>query len=305
MAAGTVERVPLRKARAQALKGSMQDGILSIQSAVAYGHVGNSAAVFPLQRLGYEVWPVNTVLFSNHTGYGAWRGRLVALDWVEEIIQGIAERGAIPRTRAVLSGYLGDPSLGEAVLRVVGQVRAERPDMLYACDPVMGDEGRGFFVKPGIPEFFRDHAVPAADIVTPNQFELAWLAGRPVAGVAGTLAAAAAVRATGPAIVVCTSLELPEADELGILAHAEGESWLCRTPRLPITLNGTGDAFTALFLGAWLRTGRLDATLEHAVAAMYALVEATWRAGSRELELIAAQDSLVTPARVFPAVRIG
>ena len=185
MAAGTVERVPLRKARAQRFEGAMQDGILSIQSAVAYGHVGNSAAVFPLQRLGFEVWPVNTVLFSNHTGYGAWRGRVVALDWVEEIIEGIAERGAIPRTRAVLSGYLGDPSLGEAVLRTVARVRAERPDMLYACDPVMGDEGRGFFVKPGIPEFFRDHAVPAADIVTPNQFELAWLAGRPVAGVDG------------------------------------------------------------------------------------------------------------------------
>jgi pyridoxine kinase len=283
----------------------MQDGILSIQSAVAYGHVGNSAAVFPLQRLGFEVWPVNTVLFSNHTGYGAWRGRVVALDWVEEIIEGVAERGAIPRTRAVLSGYLGDSSLGEAVLRMVKRVRTERPEMLYACDPVMGDEGRGFFVRPGIPEFFRDHAVPAADIVTPNQFELAWLAGREVRGVEEALAAAAAVRATGPRIVVCTSLELPDGNELGILAHAAGESWLARTPRLPLTLNGTGDAFTALFLGSWLTTGRLNATLEHAVAAMYALVEATWRAGSRELELIAAQESLVRPARLFPAVRVG
>ena len=283
----------------------MQDGILSIQSAVAYGHVGNSAAVFPLQRLGFEVWPVNTVLFSNHTGYGAWRGRVVGLDWVEEIIEGIAERGAIPRTRAVLSGYLGDPSLGEAVLRVVARVRAERPDMLYACDPVMGDEGRGFFVRPGIPEFFRDHAVPAADIVTPNQFELAWLAGRPVTGVDEALAAAAAVRATGPQIVVCTSLGLDDPDELGILAHSADASWLCCTPRLPITLNGTGDAFTALFLGSWLKTGRLDATLEHAVAAMYALVDATYATGSRELELIAAQDQLLTPARRFLAVRIA
>src|SRR4051812_14461438 len=156
------------------------DGIISIQSAVAYGHVGNSAAVFPLQRLGFEVWPVNTVLFSNHTGYGAWRGRVVGQDWVEEILLGMAERGVIPRTRAVLSGYLGDPSLGDAVvLRTVGEARAARGRgrMLYACDRVMGDEGRGFFVRPGIPEFSRDRAVPAADIVTPNQFELAWLAG--------------------------------------------------------------------------------------------------------------------------------
>jgi pyridoxine kinase len=282
----------------------MGDGILSIQSAVAYGHVGNSAAVFPLQRLGFEVWPVNTVLFSNHTGYGAWRGRVVGLDWVEEIIEGVAERGAIPWTRAVLSGYLGDPSLGEAVLRAVARVREARPDMVYACDPVMGDEGRGFFVRPGIPEFFRDRAVPAADLVTPNQFELAWLAGRAIASVDDALAAAAKLRATGPKIVVCTSLETGGDEGLGVLADSAEASWLCRTPKLPVDLNGTGDAFTALFLGSWLATGRLDHTLERAVAAMYALVEATHRAGSRELELVAAQDQLVAPARSFAAQRL-
>ncbi|HEX6013288.1 MAG TPA: pyridoxal kinase PdxY [Geminicoccaceae bacterium] len=282
----------------------MSDGILSIQSAVAYGHVGNSAAVFPLQRLGFEVWPVSTVLFSNHTGYGAWRGRVVGLDWVEEIVEGIAERGAIPRTCAVLSGYLGDPSLGEAVLRAVARVREARPDMVYACDPVMGDEGRGFFVRPGIPEFFRDRAVPAADLITPNQFELAWLAGRTIAGVDDALAAAAKVRGTGPRIVVCTSLETGREGELGVLADSAEASWLCRTPKLPVDLNGTGDAFTALFLGGWLAPGRLDQTLERAVAAMYALVEATHRAGSRELELVAAQDQLVAPARHFAAQRL-
>jgi pyridoxine kinase len=282
----------------------MRDGILSIQSAVAYGHVGNSAAVFPLQRLGFEVWPVNTVLFSNHTGYGAWRGRLVDLAWVEEIVEGIADRGAIPRTRAVLSGYLGDPSLGETVLRTVARVRTARPDMLYACDPVMGDEGRGFFVRPGIPEFFKDLAVPAADIVTPNQFELAWLAAMEIASLDDALAAAARVRARGPRIVVGTSLLLGGADELGILADSAAASWIVWTPRLPVTLNGTGDAFTALFLGNWLRTGDLALALENAVAAMYALVEATHEADSRELELIAAQDQLVAPARRFTAQRV-
>ena len=283
----------------------MQDGILSIQSAVAYGHVGNSAAVFPLQRLGFDVWPVHTVLFSNHTGYGAWRGRVVPLDWVEEIIEGVAERGAVPRVQAVLSGYLGDPSLGAAVLRVVARVRAERARALYACDPVMGDVDRGFFVRPGLPEFFRDHALPVADIVTPNQFELAWLAGRPIASLEDALAAAAAVRAHGPRLVACTSLDLGVPGELGVLAHSAQASWLCRTPRLPVTLNGTGDAFTALFLGAWLKMARLDAALEHAVAAMYALVEATWRAGARELALVATQDQLVAPARRFPASQVA
>ena len=283
----------------------MQDGILSIQSAVAYGHVGNSAAVFPLQRLGFEVWPVNTVLFSNHTGYGAWRGRVVGLDWVEEIIEGMADRGAIKHTRAVLSGYLGDPGLGAAVLRVVERVRRARPDMVYACDPVMGDEGRGFFVKAGIPEFFRDRAMAVADIVTPNQFELGWLAGGPVHDLADALDASAALRVKGPKIVVCTSLTVEDAAELGVLAQSAEGSWLCRTPRLPVTLSGTGDAFTALFLGAWLDTGRIEAALEHAAAAMFALVDATHGAGARELELIAAQDQLVAPSRIFPAVRVG
>ena len=284
----------------------MQDGILSIQSAVAYGHVGNSAAVFPLQRLGFEVWPVNTVLFSNHTGYGAWRGRVVALDWVEEIIEGIAERGAIPRTRAVLSGYLGDPSLGEAVLRAVARVRAERPDMVYACDPVMGDEGRGFFVRPGIPEFFRDHAVPAADIVTPNQFELAWLAGGRSRRWTTRWRRRRRSARPGPRIVVCTSLEVGDAEQLGILAHSAEASWLCRTPRLPVTLNGTGDAFTALFLGYWLSDAAARRRRSsRRSSAMYALVEATHRGRLARAGAGRGPGPARVPARPFPAVRVG
>ncbi len=205
----------------------MQDGILSIQSAVAYGHVGNSAAVFPLQRLGFEVWPVNTVLFSNHTGYGAWRGFVVPVDQVREIVAGIEDRGVLPRCRALLSGYLGDAALGSVVLDTLRRVRARRPDVLYTCDPVMGDGDRGFFVRPGIPEFFRDEAVPAADIVTPNQFELAWLAGREIGSVEDALAAAAKVRSTGPRLVCCTSLETADRPgELAVLADTEEGSWI-------------------------------------------------------------------------------
>jgi pyridoxine kinase len=204
----------------------------------------------------------------------------------------------------VLSGYLGDPSLGEAVLRTVGRVRDARPDMLYACDPVMGDEGRGFFVRPGIPEFFKERAVPAADIVTPNQFELAWLAATNIASLEDALAAAARVRATGPRIVVGTSLVLGDERELGVLADSAEASWMVWTPKLPVTLNGTGDAFTALFLGHWLKTGELAATLENAVSAMYALVEATHEARSRELELVLGQDQLVAPRRRFTAQRV-
>lgn len=283
----------------------MSEGILSIQSAVAYGHVGNSAATFPLQRLGYEVWPVNTVLFSNHTGYGVWRGHVVALEHIREIVRGIEERGVFPRCRAVLSGYLGTAELGRAVLDTVAAVRRERPGALYACDPVMGDLGRGFFVQPGLPAFFRDHAVPAADIVTPNQFELAWLSGMEIASVDDALEACARVRAMGPGVVACTSLTLPgQPDELAMLLDTASGAWIVRTPRLPVELSGTGDVFTALLLGNYLRTGRAEQALEAAGSAMYGLVEATHRARSRELVLIEAQDQLVAPGRPFSARRL-
>lgn len=166
----------------------------------------------------------------------------------------------------MLSGYLGDATLGQTVLDTVGEVRAVRKDMVYACDPVMGDEGRGFFVRPGIPEFFKAQAVPAADLVTPNQFELAWLADQPIASMEDAVAAAAKVAAAGPAIVVCTSLLVGPEDQLGILAHSAGSTWVVWTPKLPVNLNGTGDAFTALFLGHWLTMGRLDRSISVPVA---------------------------------------
>src|ERR1700704_2073876 len=136
--------------------------ILSIQSSVAYGHVGNSAAVFPLQRIGVEVYPVYTVHFSNHTGYGAWRGLVLPVEAVAEVIRGIEERQVFARCDGVLSGYMGDVSLGKVVLEAVEKVRIANPSGAYCCDPVIGDVGRGVFVRPGIPEFMRDHAVPAA-----------------------------------------------------------------------------------------------------------------------------------------------
>lgn len=298
-------RVALLGRPSFARESATMDGILSIQSNVAYGHVGNSAAVLPLQLLGFEVWPVSTVLFSNHTGYGAWRGRVVPLDWVEDVLGGIEERGAFARCRAVLSGYLGGPELGRAVLDSLAKVRSLRPEALYACDPVMGDEGRGFFVKPGIPDFFKDHAVPAADIVTPNVFELSWLAARPVRSAGEALLAAERVRGTGPRIVVATSLLVADRPgELGVLADTADGSWVCWTPRLDVSLNGTGDAFTALFLGAYLVSADPARALEDATSAMFALVSHTQAIGSRELALVAARHRIVAPEHRFIAQRL-
>ncbi len=177
-----------------------RDAVLSIQSAVAYGHVGNSAAVLPLQRLGFDVFPVPTVLLAHHPGQGrGWRGHKVEPERIEEILDGLAARGAFARCAAVLSGYLGDAAVGGLVLEALAAVRAARPDALYLCDPVIGDDASGVFVSAGIPEVMRERLLPAADILTPNRFELARLSGRPVENLTDAQAAAAALRARGPA----------------------------------------------------------------------------------------------------------
>lgn len=278
--------------------------ILSIQSAVAYGHVGNSAAVFPLQRLGHEVWPVDTVQLSNHTGYGTVRGRAWDAATIADVICGIGERGALTRCDAVLSGYLGEVALGEAVLEAVAAMKAANPAALYCCDPVIGDDHSRVFVRPGIAEFFRSRAVPAADILTPNRFELALLAEREVGSIDDALAAATMLRARGPSLVLVTSLGESEGEIAMLAADAKG-AWLIATPRLPILANGAGDLTAALFLGYLLKMRDAAQALGATASAVYAVIEATLHAGERELQIIAAQDAMMAPPRRFVAKRIA
>jgi pyridoxine kinase len=281
--------------------------VLSIQSWVAYGHVGNAAAAFPLQRLGFEVWAINTVQFSNHTGYGAWRGQVFDAAHVRELVDGIAERGALPSCDAVLSGYMGDASLGEAILDAAARVKAANPRALYCCDPVIGDVGRGVFVRPGIPEFMRDRALRAADIVTPNHFELEQLTGRTVTSLADALGAVERIRERGPGTVLVTSLRRAEAaaERIEMLAADAGGAWLVSTPLLPIAPNGGGDAVAALFLGHLLRGRSTGEALGATAAVIYGVLEATWRAGTRELQLIGAQDEFARPSHAFAVEQVA
>ena len=180
--------------------------ILSIQSHVAFGHVGNAAATFPLQRLGIEVWPVHTVQVSNHTGYGSWKGRVFDAGMIGEVMAGIEARGVLGECNGVLSGYMGATDIGAAILDAVAAVKRANPAAKYCCDPVIGDVGRDVFVRPGVPEFFRDKAVPAADIVTPNQFELDHLTGGESKTLAQAFAAIDTLHAMGPTTVMVTSV---------------------------------------------------------------------------------------------------
>jgi pyridoxine kinase len=281
--------------------------ILSIQSHVAYGHVGNSAAVFPLQRLGVEVWPVMTVHFSNHTGYGGWRGMVLPAAEVGAVVAGIEELGVFASCDAVLSGYQGSVELGRVIVDAAARVRAANPAALYCCDPVMGDVDGGFYVRPGLPAFIRDEVVPKAGIVTPNQFELEYLTGRTITTLPDALAAAAALRAMGPSVVLLTSLVRSDGppDRIEVMAQSGDGTWIVTTPRLPIEVNGAGDMTTALFLAHLLFGAPVDEALRRTVNSVYAVLETTVASGCREIRIVEAQDAIATPPRRFDAARVG
>ena len=278
--------------------------VLSIQSNVAWGYVGNSAAVFALQRLGFDVLQVHTVLFSNHTGYGQFRGQILSAEHIRDILAGLRERGVLHKVGAVLSGYLGNADTGAAILDAVNDIRHANPGLRYLCDPVMGDVGRGLFVNPAIPGFLRDQAIPFANIITPNQFEFELLTGAKLASIAEAVTVARQLRGRGPDTIIITSLATPDipADQLGTLAVNGQGAWLVSTPKIDLhpLPNGMGDVFAATLLGRLMEGQALPQALELATATLFSLVKAT-TAGSRDLPLIAEQAQLVEPDTRFAA----
>jgi pyridoxine kinase len=280
--------------------------ILSIQSHVAYGHVGNAAAVFPLQRIGVEVWPVNTVQFSNHPGYGGWRGDVFSGAAVRTVIEGIDERGVLGECDGVISGYLGSPDTGEAVVDAVARVKGANPAARYCCDPVIGDADRGVFVRAGIPEFIKERMLPIADLLTPNQFELDYLGGRTTATMADLVAAIDAVHTRGPGVVFVTSLIVDETpdDSIDLVVSDRSGRWRVRLPRLPDVANGAGDAIAALFFAHYLGARSAAEAMALAASSMFGVLNRTTEAGASELLLVEAQQELVAPRQRFPAHRI-
>jgi pyridoxine kinase len=280
--------------------------ILSIQSHVVYGHVGNAAAVFPLQRIGCEVWPLNTVQFSNHTGYPDFRGQAFDAAMIDDCVAGIAARGALARCDAILSGYMASPEVGAAILRGVAAARAQNAGAVYCCDPVLGDVGRGVYVRAGVAEFMRERALPAATILTPNHFELDLISGLPSTNIAGAREALEILHQRGPGAILVTSLVLDDtpADAIDLAVSENGALWRLRTPKAPIKVNGAGDVIAALFLAHWLRTHSAPQAIALAASSVYGLIEATAKAGTRELEIVAAQEEFVRPSRLFVAEKI-
>jgi pyridoxine kinase len=293
--------------------------VISIQSQVAYGHVGNSAALFPLQMHGIDVMAVPTTLLSNRPGYPTIRGRVLDAELVADLLRGIEERGAVDRCRMILSGYLGSPEIAAVVADFVARARARNPSLLYCCDPVLGDRDRGLFVQAAIPPLVRDRLCPLADILTPNHFEFEYLVGAKTTTKAATtatttaatssevIAQAQTLLARGPSTVVITSTELSDTPdgEIETLAVERSQSWRVRTPRLSINPSGTGDLFAALFSAARVQGADTRNALGHAASAIFAVLERTAVSGTEEMRIVESAEQLVRPQRRFDAVAIG
>jgi pyridoxine kinase len=280
--------------------------VLSIQSAVAYGHVGNSAAVFPLQRIGVDVMPVYTVNFSNHTGYGAWRGPLISPDDVRDVITGVEERGVFPQIDVVLSGYQGGEGIADVILDTVARVKAANPSAVYACDPVMGNAKSGCFVAPAIPVLLRDRVVPAADLITPNQFELGYLTDTEPDTLESTLESVDLIRASGPRTVLVTSVERPDREPgtIEMLAVDDAGAWIVQTPLLPLKANGSGDVTAALFTAHYRRSGDAADALARTTSSVFDLLERTHASGERELQLVESQQAYADPRMQFAVQQV-
>jgi pyridoxine kinase len=281
--------------------------LLSIQSHVAYGHVGNSAAVFPLQRIGIEAWPVNTVQFSNHLGYDGWTGEVFTAAHIRDVVKGIEDRGVLSNCDGVLSGYMGSADIGEAILDAVARVKHANPGAKYCCDPVIGDADSGIYVREGIPDFIRTRALRAADVACPNQFELGALTGLDTGTMDGMLAAVDFLHAFGIGTLLVTSSITDETpnDAIDMIASGLDGRFRLRTPRLPATFSGAGDTIAALFFAHLLRTGSSGDAMAEAGSSLFGVLKATVDSGAREMALVAAQQEFVAPSQVFEAEKLG
>lgn len=279
--------------------------LLAIQSHVVYGHAGNSAAVFPINRVGVNAWPLNTVQFSNHTQYGHWTGQVLPPDQIPALIEGIADIGALSQCDAVLSGYMGSAAQGKAVLQVVERVKQANPDALYLCDPVMGHPEKGCIVPLEVSAFLLHEAAAAADYLCPNQLELDSFCDHHPSSLHDCVEMAQSLLKRGPKAVMVKHLNYPgkAPDAFEMLLVSDDQAWLLTRPLLTFARQpvGVGDLTSGLFLARLLLGDSLPDAFEFAAAAVHEVLLETQACGSYELQLVRAQDRIAQPRILYPA----
>lgn len=271
--------------------------VLTISSHVTRGHVGNSAAVFALQRLGHEVWPVHTVMLPFHPGHGSVAPLVTSADGLQALLAALANKGMLKRIDAVHSGYMASADHARAVAGLVAQLKVANPRAIYCCDPIIGDGaapgGRGgLYVPEPVALAISDELVPLADIVTPNLFELAWLTGRVPKDGAGAIEAC---RSLGVRTNLITSAPAFFSGSIATLLHSGATSLSAETRMLEQVPHGTGDLLAALFLGLLLKGANHETALLRACGSLFDVLMETQRLERDELALVQAQDMLVNP----------
>ncbi|RZI45159.1 pyridoxal kinase [Rickettsiales endosymbiont of Peranema trichophorum] len=273
--------------------------ILSIQSHVAYGYVGNKAATYPLQAMGFDVWPINTVQFSNHTGYPGWRGQVFSAEHIVDLVCGIFELGKAGRCQGILSGYMGSSAICYAVRSIVHKFKKLNSSVVYLCDPVIGDGC--CYVRPEVLAFFQHHL--RADIITPNQYEAEFLSGITIKHVEDLHKVSKYFHGLGVSIVIITGIRLEGDDgHLNVFASNGSSHYLIKTDEYKsnATINGTGDLFSSTFLGAYLKDNNIPAALQYAVSCLQSAVRATVASGTGELQVLSVNYR--DPAETLPEV---
>ena len=261
--------------------------VISIQSQVVYGHVGNSAAVQPMQAMGLEVAAVPTTLLSNHPHYPTMRGRILETELVADLLLGVEERDLPMTSGAVVTGYMGSAANAAATAGFLRRWKAKNPALLHICDPVIGDDDLGVFVAEGLIEQFRDELTPMADIITPNQFELGRLVGERPDTVEGVIEATRILNARGTGRTVVTGCVLTDTapGEVETVAVEGGVAHRTSIPRIPIRPSGTGDLFTAYLTGWLMRGESLPQAAARATAGVQTVLLRTQAAGAFEMRL--------------------
>lgn len=282
--------------------------ILTIQSHVVFGHAGNAAAVFPMQRLGVNVWPLNTVQFSNHTQYKQWKGLVLPAKQIIELTEGIDAIGELANCDAILSGYLGTAEQGREILEVVKHIKSLNPKAIYLCDPVMGHPEKGCVVAPEVSDFLLKEAVSAADYLSPNQLELDSFAGHTPSSLTDCVEMAKNLLTYGPKAIMVKHLNYPskKPENFEMLLVTDKETWHIQRPLLafPKQPVGVGDLTSGIFLSRLLLGNTLLDAFEFCAAAVHEVLLETQRQGSYELELIAAQDRIAYPRVKFTANKL-
>jgi len=261
--------------------------VISIQSQVVHGHVGNSAAAYAIQAEGVNVAAVPTTLLSNHPRYSTIRGRVLETELVADLLKGVEERGLVDKAAVLVTGYLGSSGNAAVIADFVERALTRNSKLAYLCDPVIGDDGR-VYVADGILDVVRHRLLPAAKLATPNQFELELLSGVKIQDTQSLRAACTALAGQRRIDVVATGCTLEDTGEgqVETILCADGELSRFATPRLPIHVSGTGDLLTGLIAAHLAKGEAMEAAVRLAVETVFAVLVRTQDAGTAEMRLV-------------------